>query len=246
MAHLSHALPPASSTPAVKRVGRTGRGERRYRAAVTIRAVIFDLGGVVFPSPLPGFRSYEAQMGLREGFISEAAMAAGGDLWPRFETSQLSPEEFSVLFEAACAQLGGEIVVADLLDEVYRVVGEPRAEMVAALEALRGHGFLTGALTNSWMKHGEPAGRRFPNPAERLPHLFDAIVESAVVGLRKPDPRIYALVLEQLDVDPGETVFLDDFGKNIIAAQELGMNTVKVEDSHSAIAELAELLAVSL
>jgi epoxide hydrolase-like predicted phosphatase len=209
--------------------------------------VIFDLGGVVLPSPMPAFRSHERRTGLREGFLSEIAISAGdGNLWPRYETSELSPEEFADEFAAACAAAGGAVVVADLMDEIYAMVSEPRAEMVAAIQAVRGHGFLTGALTNNWMKHGEPTGRRFPDPTERFDHLFDVIVESAVVGLRKPDPRIYTLVCDRLSVAPTEAVFLDDFGRNLVAARELGMETVKVDDPHTAIAQLAELLAVTL
>lgn len=96
------------------------------------RAVIFDLGGVVLPSPMPAFRSYERRLGLREGFLSEIAVsAADGTLWPRYETSELSPDEFGAQFEAACAGAGCAVVVTDLMEEIYAMVSEPRAEMIA-------------------------------------------------------------------------------------------------------------------
>ena len=80
----------------------------------------------------------------------------------------------------------------------------------------------------------------------RLDPHFDVFVESAVVGLRKPDPRIYALVCEKLGVAPPRVAFLDDIGRNLKPARELGMATIKVGDPEQALRELGALLELDL
>jgi putative hydrolase of the HAD superfamily len=81
--------------------------------------------------------------------------------------------------------------------------------------------------------------------ADLRPH-FDVFLESAVVGLRKPDPRIYSLVCERLGVPPARTVFLDDIGRNLKPARALGMTTIKVDDPEQALRELGALLGLEL
>src|SRR3989442_15744314 len=113
----------------------------------------------------------------------------------------------------------------------------PRPAMARAITRIRQAGLRTAALTNNW-----------PRPDDGVPSVngnglgFDVVIESAVVGLRKPDPRIYELVLAELDVDAGATVFLDDLGINLKPARALGMTTIKVTDPDRALAELADTL----
>ena len=108
--------------------------------------------------------------------------------------------------------------------------------MLRAIAALRRGGLAVGALTNNWESDGEP------RPQDELRVHFDAFVESRVIGLRKPDPRIYLYACEQLGVRPPEAVFLDDIGGNLKAARALGMATIKVEEPATALAELARQL----
>ena len=96
----------------------------------------------------------------------------------------------------------------------------------------------TAALTNNWAT-GDPG----PNPLR--PH-FDEFVESAVEGLQKPDPRIYELVLARLGVTADQSVFLDDIGRNLKAAREMGMTTIKVDDPATALASLEDHIGFSL
>ena len=112
--------------------------------------------------------------------------------------------------------------------------------MVAAIGVIRARGLKTGALTNNW---ADEAGRREASPTEGW---FDVVVESAVVGLRKPDPRIYRMVCERLDVTPRATVFLDDLGANLKPARALGMTTIKVAAPDAALAELESVLGFGL
>ena len=116
-----------------------------------------------------------------------------------------------------------------------------RPEMVTAIGSIRRHGLKTAALTNNWADAPDATSGRGP-----AGEWFDVVVESAVEGLRKPDPRIYRLVCERLGVTPAETVFLDDLGANLKPAQELGMTTIKVADPEAALADLEVALGFGL
>jgi putative hydrolase of the HAD superfamily len=211
---------------------------------MTFRAVIFDLGGVVFPSPFDGFASYERDHGLPDRFIrSVVAASADHGAWARLERSEVTFDEFATAFSAECAEAGGTVDAVDLMREIGRGF-EPRPAMVDAIDAIRKHGLKVGALTNNWA----PSGTQPDTAPSALGHMgrFDVVVESAVEGLRKPDPRIYELVCERLAVEPTETVFLDDLGVNLKPARALGMTTIKVEDPATALHELAGVLGFAL
>jgi putative hydrolase of the HAD superfamily len=115
---------------------------------------------------------------------------------------------------------------------------EPRPVMLEAIRRLRGAGLRVGALTNNWVAEEEGTGVLAP--------YFDVFVESAVVGMRKPDPRIFEHACELLGVAPAATAFLDDIGLNLKAARELGMTTIKVDDPNTALDELGTLVGLAL
>ena len=203
-------------------------------------AVVFDLGGVVFPSPLDVFRVYEREHGLPHRFISEVVLAdPEHGAWGRLERGELSVEEFCDAFDAECAAQGEEVDSRDLMQAVGAGF-EARPAMVAAIVAIRGRGLKTAALTNNW---ADDAGRREASPTQ---DWFDVVVESAVEGLRKPDPRIYRLVCTRLEIAPSTAVFLDDLGANLKPARELGMTTIKVAEPDAALAELESVLGFAL
>jgi putative hydrolase of the HAD superfamily len=208
---------------------------------VSYEAVIFDLGGVVFPSPLDVFRAYERDHGLPHRFLSEVVLAdPEHGAWSRLERGELNFDEFCDAFDAECAAHGGTVSARELMDAV-RVGLDARPEMVTAIVGIRRHGLKTAALTNNWAD--DPARTNRASPTD---DWFDVMVESAVEGLRKPDPRIYALVCERLDVSPPATVFLDDLGANLKPARELGMTTIKVAEPARALAELESVLGFAL
>jgi len=210
---------------------------------MAIRAVIFDLGGVVLPSPLDVFRAYETRHGLPHRFLSEVVIETGEHgAWSRFERGELDVEGFGVAFEAECATADGVVVVSDLLKEIGTGTG-PRPEMLAALHQIRAHGLATAALTNNWsMGDDHQMGTHY----REMVALFDVVVESAVEGLRKPDPRIYELACDRLGVRPDQAVFLDDLGVNLKTARALGMTTIKVSDPVAALTELETVLGFAL
>jgi epoxide hydrolase-like predicted phosphatase len=116
--------------------------------------------------------------------------------------------------------------------------------MVAAVRALRERGLRVGALTNNWASDAPDESRERRDFELRA--LFHAFVESAVVGLRKPDPRIYTLACRELGVVPERAVFLDDIGANLKAARALGMHTIKVESPEQALSELEAAVGFAL
>jgi len=208
---------------------------------VSYEAAVFDLGGVVFPSPLDVFRAYERDHGLPHRFLSEVVLAdPEHGAWSRLERGELSFDEFCDAFDAECAAHGGAVSARELMGSV-RVGLDARPGMVTAIAAIRRHGLKTAALTNNWADDPARADRESPTD-----EWFDVVVESAVEGLRKPDPRIYELVCARLDVSPSATVFLDDLGANLKPARELGMTTIKVADADAALAELAAVLGFDL
>ena len=113
-----------------------------------------------------------------------------------------------------------------------------RPEMIDFIRGLRARDLKTAALTNNWKSRNQ-----WYRLMGELQAEFDVFVESCKVGLRKPDPRIYELVLDELGVPAPDSIFLDDLGANLKPARAMGMATIKVEDPNEALAELERLLS---
>ncbi len=120
--------------------------------------------------------------------------------------------------------------------------GELRPEMVEAVRRCAQH-FKTALLTNNFVT---PLAQSSNSALGEVLAMFDVVVESAVVGVRKPDERFYLMACEALGVTPHQAVFLDDLGVNLKPARALGMVTIKVADTSGALDELEEVLGISL
>ncbi len=202
---------------------------------------IFDLGGVVLGSPLPAIRTYEADLGLEPGSLGRVVRLRGEEgAWASHERGELAFPSFVRAFAAEGRELGVEFSPVELMRRIADAV-RPRPGMVAAVQAIRAAGLKTAALTNNWAEPA-PAAERF----EGLRGLFDVFAESCVLGMRKPDPRIYERVLDEIALPPSQVVFLDDMGRNLKPARAMGMATIKVDDPAAALAELGELLGLAL
>lgn len=204
-----------------------------------IRALICDFGGVLTTPLHHGFEEYEQESGISPQQLGEAmgkAMAEHGD-HPLFELErgEIAEEEFG---RRLGAHLGPEFDLGRLRD-VYVGHLEPNRRMIDYVAELRGRGLRTALCTNN-VREWEPLWR------EKLPELdelFEVVVDSAFVGMRKPEPEIYALTLERLGgIAAGECVFVDDLDPNCEAARELGMSAVRFGDAEQAIAEIEALL----
>lgn len=200
-----------------------------------IEAVIFDFGGVITSSPFEAFARFEAERGLPADIIRRVNAANHlENAWARFERAEIDLATFDELFAEECRALGAEVRGRDVLPLLS---GQLRPEMVEALRQIKAK-FKTGCITNNLPDNaiGSASGRTLY--IAEVMALFDHIIESAKIGLRKPDPRIYRLMVEELGVDPKACIYLDDLGVNLKPARELGMTTIKVTSGEQAIAEL--------
>jgi putative hydrolase of the HAD superfamily len=212
-----------------------------------IAAVVFDIGGVVQESPLHVIACYERERGLDANAINRVVVAAGErGAWARLERGELTIQTFYAPFEADCRAQGIVVDARHLMAKIAEA-GVPRPRMLEAIRRIRADGRRVAALTNNWVTDAPGPGSLDNDTARsRLDPHFDVFVESAVVGLRKPDPRIYALVCEKLGLEPSRVAFLDDIGRNLKPARELGMATIKVDDPEQALRELGALLGLDL
>jgi putative hydrolase of the HAD superfamily len=200
-----------------------------------IEAVIWDFGGVLTTSPFEAFMRYEMERGLPADTIRRTnAENHLENAWAKFERAEIDAAAFDELFAAESRALGAEIRGRDVLPLLS---GDLRPEMVEALRRVK-QSFKTGCITNNLPANtiGSKTGRSLY--VAEVMALFDHVIESAKIGLRKPDPRIYTMMTDKLGVDPKRCVYLDDLGVNLKPAREMGMTTIKVLNAPQAIAEL--------
>src|SRR5215831_210186 len=208
-----------------------------------IEAVIWDFGGVLTTSPFEAFARFERERGLPIDIIRRTNAANHlENAWARFERAEVDVAAFDQLFANESLALGAEVRGKDVLP---LLMGDLRPEMVEALKRV-GRKFKTGCITNNLPANaiGSKEGRTLY--VVEVMQLFDHVIESAKIGLRKPDPRIYRLMVEALSVDPKACVYLDDLGVNLKPAREMGMTTIKVVSAAQAIAELEAATGLKL
>ena len=214
--------------------------------ARTPLAVLWDFGGVILTSPFEAFNRYEAEIGLPKDFI-RGLNARNGDTnaWAKMERSEVSLEGFVALFEEEARQQGHKVDGWRILQSLS---GDIRPQMVEALRRCS-RAFRVACITNN-MKSGEgPGMARSADKAKAVAEimtLFEHVVESSKLGLRKPDPRIYRHACDLLGVQPEDCVYLDDLGINLKPARALGMRTIKVGDPDLAIDELQAMVGIPL
>jgi len=209
-------------------------------------AVLWDFGGVILSSPFEAFNRYERQAGLPKDFIRRLnARNPDTNAWAKMERSEVSLEGFVELFEEEARQHGHRLDGWKILQALS---GDIRPQMVEALRRCKA-AFRVACITNN-MKSGEgPGMARSPEKAKAVAEvmsLFEHVVESSKLGLRKPDPRIYRHACDLLGVPPERCIYLDDLGVNLKPAREMGMRTIKVVDPEAAIDELQTMVGFSL
>lgn len=211
-----------------------------------IDVVLFDFGGVITASPFEAFAAYEQELGIPTGSIRKInSTNPDGNAWAKMERNEISLEDFCSLFEEEAAALG-------LVLSGNRVLGclsgAIRPQMVRALEVLKERVSI-GCITNN-MKSGHGSGMsRTPEQAEKIAEImtmFEVVIESAKVGLRKPDPRIYQMACDELQVAAERCVYLDDLGINCKPAAALGMRAIKVVDPDEALSDLEKIVGFQL
>lgn len=209
-----------------------------------IEAVIWDFGGVFTTSPFEAFARYERERGLPENLIRRINGANHlENAWARFERAETDLDAFDREFAAEARALGYDVPGRDVIP---LLAGDFRPEMIEALRRIKTR-FRTGCITNN-VPSMQAAGAGTPANLYKteIMELFDHLIESSKIGLRKPDPKIYALMCEALGVAPGACVYVDDLGVNCKPARAMGMTTIKVESGPQAIAELEAATGMTL
>jgi putative hydrolase of the HAD superfamily len=207
-------------------------------------AVVFDLGGVITESPMTAFAAYEAEAGLPDGLVRRLnSTDPDTNAWARYERRELDEAGFRAAFEAEAAAVGHTVDAGRVL---AALAGDLRPAMVTAVRRLRAAGLPLALLSNN------VAPMERSGPLGEVLELFDAVVESSVEGVRKPEPAIYARALERLGEAVGRPVtaadcaYLDDLGINLKPARAMGFATVKVVEPAAALAELSALVGLDL
>jgi putative hydrolase of the HAD superfamily len=200
---------------------------------------MFDFGGVISTSPFEAFARLEAEQGLPPDFIRTVnGTNSDSNAWARLERNEIDIDAFVTMWSDEALALGFEVDAREVLS---RLSGQVRPQMVTAIRACQGAGLKTACLTNNF---GTADSVHSPETLA-VYELFDAILESRVLGVRKPDPQFYELACETVGVTPPEAVFLDDLGVNLKPARAMGMHTIKVTDPDRALEELGALTGIS-
>lgn len=219
----------------------TAPGEQR-----AYRGVITDWGGVM-TNPIPetvrawldaediDYTAYATVM--RPWVLAAYDPGADGNPIHALERGECMPEEFERLLASRLTRRDGREVPAEGLLARMFAGSVPSGPMHQAIRAVRGSGLLTGVLSNSWGSGFYP---------RYLSDMFDAVVISAEVGMRKPEERIFLHAAELLGLAPEECVFIDDIEANVVAAEAVGMTGVLHADPTVTVARLGELLALPL
>jgi putative hydrolase of the HAD superfamily len=206
-----------------------------------IRAIVSDFGGVLTTPLSDGFVRIQDDVGVpRDAFaraMQAATAEAGVNPLYRLETGEIPEQAFLATLERQLAELLGREVTLHGFGERYLAALDPNDELFAHYRRLHADGVRFAMLTNN-VREWEPHWR------SKLPidEIFETVVDSAFVGFRKPDPRIYAIALERLDLPAEACAFVDDLERNVVAARELGFHGVHFRDTAQAIAELDALL----
>ncbi|CAN5312164.1 HAD-IA family hydrolase [soil metagenome] len=213
---------------------------------MAVAAVIFDFGGVLTTSPFEAFARYERERGLPDGFLRRVnATDPHTNAWARFERAEIDAAECNSAFEAESRGLGHPVPGREVLPLLS---GDLRPAMITALQACKRR-VKVGCITNN-VQTGSGAGMASTMEKAKavgeVMALFDQVIESSKAGVRKPDPLIYRMMYDALEVAPAECVYLDDLGINCKPAAALGMTAIKVTTEAQALADLAAVTGFDL
>lgn len=197
-----------------------------------IKAVFWDLGGVLVRTEDRSKRErWEQRLGMEPRQLER--LIFGGDAGRKAALGEISVEQ---VWESVRQELDLSQDEKQQLARDFWQGDDLDLELVAFIRGLRAQ-FLTGLISNAWLELRELLESHW-----HIDDAFDDLVISAEVGLAKPDPAIYRLALERLEVEADRAVFVDDFKHNIVAAVDIGMHTVHFTDPNQAIADVNQLI----
>ena len=207
-------------------------------------SIFWDFGGVITSSPFEAFNAFEEDNDIPKDFIRKVnSTNPYENAWAQLEQSKISLKEFDSLFAKESKKLGKEIQGREVLSLLQ---GEIRPKIVKAIKKFKGLGFLQACLTNNFDSEDRDISALDDKNEERLEimQLFDFIIESKKVGVRKPNNEFYELALSETKVTPEKTIFLDDLGINLKPAKKLNISTIKVFSEDQALSELSILTGI--
>jgi|TARA_B100000029_G_scaffold295172_1_gene288489 putative hydrolase of the HAD superfamily len=200
------------------------------------KAIIWDFGGVITSSPFEAFNQFEEANGLPKDIIRTInSENPDTNAWAKFESNSITIDVFNDLFLKEAKAKGFDIKGRDI---IKLLKGSIRKNMVSFLRELKSD-FKLGCITNNVKSSSEENN---DNETKEAMSLFDHVIESSIVGIRKPNPEIYMMSCDALKVSPDQCIYLDDLGINLKPAKELGMTTIKVIHPEDAIQEVRNLL----
>ena len=206
-----------------------------------LEAIISDFGGVLTSPLLESFAGLMQSSGVSLEAVGKAMAAIaerqGSNPLFELETGRVTEAAFFAALEDELSAAGGGAVTLDGFGERYFQQLEPNERMIDYMRELRGRGYRMAICTNNikeWEAHW-----RAMLPVDEI---FDAVVDSAFVGSRKPEPRIYEITLERLGASPGATVFIDDVEVNCDGARQLGITAVRFRSTEQAIEDIEAAL----
>lgn len=207
-----------------------------------VEAVVSDFGGVLTTPLMEAFAALQEANGIPLEALGSAMVRAAernGGEQPLFELEKgtITEQEFVAQLNAALTDVLARPIDLDGFGEAFFAALRPNEELFGFMRKLGYRGYRMAILTNN-VREWEPLWRAMLPVDE----VFELVVDSAFVGLRKPDPAIYQLLLERLGLPASATVFLDDLEVNCDAARALGMGAVHFRDNAQAILELEALL----
>lgn len=197
-----------------------------------IRAVAFDVGGVLTMSPLDEFEKVEVEHGLQAGTVQ--GFFRGGKVFAEVETGRMPVIDFHRRTVDAIRAQHDVIVPVERLELMLEncMGSKLRTDMMMLVAEVKTAGYQTALLTNIFAERRHWLHGLFPEG------VIDVYCDSSEVGLRKPDPAIYAKLLEMLDRKAGEMAFIDDFAENLVPARDMGMTGILFTDAAEARAAL--------
>lgn len=209
---------------------------------MAIRAVVSDFGGVLTTPLLRSFAAFQDHSGVSFETLMRAMRAAeerdGAHPLMELEKGQIAEAEFLETVGEHLEPLVGHRPELHGFREIYFDALDPNEPMIELMRGLGARGYRMALLTNN-VREWEPLWRALVP----IDEIFELVVDSAFVGMRKPEPEIYELTVTRLgDVEAGECLFVDDLEINIEAARELGMSAVHFRSNEQAIPEIEAAL----
>lgn len=194
-------------------------------------ALILDYGGVLTRPLHQSFHRFETEIGVPSGtcvrLLVDASRTTGGGVIGEIERGEITEAQFDRRLRDLLVQAGHNVPEIPLIPGLFRDA-VPDGDLWDVVTELRHAATTTALLSNSW-------GRSL-YPFDRINAAFDEVLISEDVGLRKPDPAIYQLMLKRLDLNAAACVFVDDLPRNVDAARDVGMHAVWHDGDHQRVA----------